>query len=342
MEEFSELVKAAQPKVSSEAKPETKAENYEIKEPYLSIKHVSKVFRKGISRLTKKGDGITALDDVSLDIGKGEIFGILGPNGAGKSTLIKAVTGLVVPDSGEVTLGGLDFKKDKEAFMAKIGAQIETPVFFNKRTGWWNLNYLARLQGGLPEQRIRDIVDIVGLTDRINTRVGTYSMGMRQRLGIAQAIMHKPELLILDEPINGLDPDGIVQVRELIRKLRDEYGTTVLFSSHILGEMQTLCDRVAFIARGRLVAVKTKKEIEQGLGDTSILAIVCDEPNRAGALVGEKFGFRTKVQGTTLYVEVKGGNVADINKTFIENGISVMSFNVKTRTLEEMYKELTK
>ena len=165
---------------------------------------------------------------------------------------------------------------------------------------------------------------------------------MRQRLGLAQAIMHKPSLLILDEPINGLDPDGIAQIRDLILRLRNEYGTTVLFSSHILGEMQTLCDRVAFISRGKVVAVKTRAEIERGLGDVAVLSVICDEPNRATALVTEKFGFRTKVQGTVLYVEVKGGNTADINKTLIENGISVVSFSVKTRTLEEMYKELTK
>ena len=310
--------------------------------PYLSVKGVTKVFRKGFSRLVKKGDGIIALDDVSLEIGKGEIFGLLGPNGAGKSTLIKVITGLVIPDGGNVTLDGLDFKRDKEKFMEKVGAQIETPVFFNKQSGLWNLKYLADLQGGLPERRIKDIVELVGLSERIKSRVGTYSMGMRQRLGIAQAIMHKPELLVLDEPINGLDPDGIAEVRELIRRLRDEYGTTVLFSSHILGEMQTLCDRVAFLSRGRLVAVKTKGEIERGLGETAILSVVCDEPNRAAALITETFGYRTKVQGTTLYVEVKGGNTADINKSLIENGISVVSFNVNKRTLEEMYKELTK
>lgn len=310
--------------------------------PYLSVRGVTKVFRKGFSRLVKKGDGIIALDDVSLEIGKGEIFGLLGPNGAGKSTLIKVITGLVIPDGGNVTLDGLDFKRDKEKFMEKVGAQIETPVFFNKQSGLWNLKYLADLQGGLPERRIKDIVELVGLSERIKSRVGTYSMGMRQRLGIAQAIMHKPELLVLDEPINGLDPDGIAEVRELIRRLRDEYGTTVLFSSHILGEMQTLCDRVAFLSRGRLVAVKTKEEIERGLGETAILSVVCDEPNRAAALITETFGYRTKVQGTTLYVEVKGGNTADINKALIENGISVVSFNVNKRTLEEMYKELTK
>ena len=310
--------------------------------PFLAVNGVRKVFRKGFLRFFGKGEGITALDDVSLTVNKGEIFGLLGPNGAGKSTLIKVVTGIVVPDKGSVSLNGTDLKTDKVGFMSQVGAQIETPVFFNKRSGWWNLCYLADLQGGLPQQRLRDIVELVGLTDRINTRVGTYSMGMRQRLGLAQAIMHKPSLLILDEPINGLDPDGIAQIRDLILRLRNEYGTTVLFSSHILGEMQVLCDRVAFIAGGRVVAVKTREEIERGLGDVAVLCVVCDEPNRAAALVTEKFGYRTKVQGTALYVEVKGGNTAGINRMLIENGISVVSFNVKTRTLEDMYKELTR
>ncbi len=309
---------------------------------YLAIRNVSKVFKKGIARFIKGKEGIVALDNVSLGIRKGEIFGLLGPNGAGKSTLIKVVTGLVIPDNGEVTLDNLDFRRDKEEYMRRIGAQIETPVFFNKQSGWWNLEYLAKLQGGLPEQRIKDIVELVGLSERIKSRVGTYSMGMRQRLGLAQAIMHKPEFLVLDEPINGLDPDGIAQVRDLILRLRDEYGTTVMFSSHILGEMQTLCDRVAFMSRGRIVAVKTRAEIERGLGDVVILSVLCDEPNRAAALINEKFGFRTKVQAETLYVEVKGGDAAAINKALIENGISVVSFSVKKRTLEEMYKELTK
>ena len=331
MQDFSENVPVADAK-----NPATDAKSY------LSIRGVSKVFRKGIARWTGKGNGITALDDVSLTVNRGEIFGLLGPNGAGKSTLIKVVTGIVVSDKGSVLLDGIDLKTDKVGFMSQVGAQIETPVFFNKRSGWWNLCYLADLQGGLPEQRLKDIVELVGLTERINSRVGTYSMGMRQRLGLAQAIMHKPSLLILDEPINGLDPDGIAQIRDLILRLRNEYGTTVLFSSHILGEMQTLCDRVAFIAKGKVVAVKTRAEIERGLGDVAVLSVICDEPNRAAALVTEKFGFRTKVQGTVLYVEVKGGNTADINKTLIENGISVVSFSVKTRTLEEMYKELTK
>lgn len=331
MQDFSENVPVADAK-----NPATDAKSY------LSIRGVSKVFRKGIARWTGKGNGITALDDVSLTVNRGEIFGLLGPNGAGKSTLIKVVTGIVVSDKGSVSLDGIDLKTDKVGFMSQVGAQIETPVFFNKRSGWWNLCYLADLQGGLPEQRLKDIVELVGLTERINSRVDTYSMGMRQRLGLAQAIMHKPSLLILDEPINGLDPDGIAQIRDLILRLRNEYGTTVLFSSHILGEMQTLCDRVAFIAKGKVVAVKTRAEIERGLGDVAVLSVICDEPNRAAALVTEKFGFRTKVQGTVLYVEVKGGNTADINKTLIENGISVVSFSVKTRTLEEMYKELTK
>lgn len=353
MEEFSEIGKTTDvSEVFGEefADTSSKAEISPVREteervfqPFLEVNGVSKLFRNGLSRFTGKGSkGVLALDNVSLTVGKGEIFGVLGPNGAGKSTLIKVITGLVIPDAGEVTLDGLDFKRDKEKFMSIVGAQIETPVFFNKQSGWWNLKYLADLQGGLPEQRIKDIVEIVGLADRIKSRVGTYSMGMRQRLGIAQAIMHKPQLLVLDEPINGLDPDGIAQVRDLIRQLRDNYGTTVLFSSHILGEMQTLCDRVAFLSKGRLVAVKTKNEIERGTGDTCILSVVCDEPNRAASIIQQKFGYRTKVQGVTLYVEVKGGNTADINKLLIENSISVVSFNVKTRTLEEMYKELTR
>lgn len=329
-------------KNKKEAKPEGLAKGVAMQE-FLKAEGLTKTFT--LSPFKRKGDKdktVVALQDVSLTVNKGEIMGIIGPNGAGKSTFIKIVAGLVMPDKGEVTLDGKSIKSDRNGYLSSLGAQIESPAFYEKRSGLWNLRYLAQLQGGLAEERINDIVRTVGLESRIKSSVSTYSMGMKQRLAIAQAIMHNPSFLILDEPINGLDPDGIVQIRQLIRDIRDNYGTTVLLSSHILNEMQLLCDRVAFLSRGKITAVMTMEQIEKGADSTHILAVECDEPNRSAELIQKEFSFRTKVIGKDLYVEMKEGDAAKINKLLIENGVSVTGFSVRKRSLEEIYREMTK
>lgn len=308
-----------------------------MQQEILSIQSVSKTFK-----LKNRKNTVNALDDVSISINKGEIFGLLGPNGAGKSTLIKIITGLVFADKGKVLLEGTDIAQDREKFLSQVGAQIEEPAFFLKRSGAWNLKYLADMQGGLSDERINDIVSVVGLSDRINSNVATYSMGMKQRLGIAQAIMHNPKLLILDEPINGLDPDGIAELRELIKTLARKYSTTIILSSHILGEMQQLCDRVGFLSKGKLIAVKTMQEIQDGLDKVKIISISCDEPNRAGEIIKEKFGYRTTVKNDLLYVEFKGENIGDLNTELVKSGINISGLSEKKRSLEEIYKELTK
>lgn len=308
-----------------------------MQQEILSIQSVSKTFK-----LKNRKNTVNALDDVSISIKRGEIFGLLGPNGAGKSTLIKIITGLVFADKGKVLLEGIDIVQNREKFLSQVGAQIEEPAFFLKRSGAWNLKYLADMQGGLSDERINDIVSVVGLSDRINSNVATYSMGMKQRLGIAQAIMHNPKLLILDEPINGLDPDGIAELRELIKTLSRKYLTTIILSSHILGEMQQLCDRVGFLSKGKLIAVKTMQEIQDGLDKVKIISVSCDEPNRAGEIIKEKFGYRTTVKNGLLYVEFKGENIGDLNTELVKSGINISGLSEKKRSLEEIYKELTK
>lgn len=194
------------------------------------------------------------IDDVTFDVKEGEIFGFLGPNGAGKTTTIRMLVDLIRPTEGSITVCGYNVNKNPEQALQYVGSIVENPEVYTYLTGWENLQHFARMQPGIEEARIAEVVDIVRLDQRIHDKVSTYSLGMRQRLGIAQALLGRPRLLILDEPTNGLDPKGIKELREFIRKLADE-GLAVFVSSHLLSEIQLLCDRVAIISKGRVLAV---------------------------------------------------------------------------------------
>lgn len=194
------------------------------------------------------------IDDVTFDVKEGEIFGFLGPNGAGKTTTIRMLVDLIRPTEGSITVCGYNVNKNPEQALQYVGSIVENPEVYTYLTGWENLQHFARMQPGIDGARIAEVVDIVRLDQRIHDKVSTYSLGMRQRLGIAQALLGRPRLLILDEPTNGLDPKGIKELREFIRKLADE-GLAVFVSSHLLSEIQLLCDRVAIISKGRVLAV---------------------------------------------------------------------------------------
>lgn len=213
---------------------------------------------KNLSKLYKNGRGIT---DINLDIHKGNIFGFLGPNGAGKSTTIKMIVGLSKITEGNIYVGGCSVKEDFKGAMRNIGCIVENPDMYNYMSGLDNLKIFARIYKGVDEARIYEVVKIVDLEGAIKDKVKTYSLGMKQRLGIAQALLHSPKLLILDEPTNGLDPAGIKQMRELLRKLSYDTGLTVFVSSHILGEMQQMCDRVGIIHKGKIITIKSVAEL---------------------------------------------------------------------------------
>ncbi|NUU63178.1 ABC transporter ATP-binding protein [Paenibacillus sp. JW14] len=194
------------------------------------------------------------IDNVTFDVREGEIFGFLGPNGAGKTTTIRMLVDLIRPSEGKITVCGYNVNKDPEKALQYVGSIVENPEVYTYLTGWENLQHFARMQPGVDEARIAEVVDTVRLDQRIHDKVSTYSLGMRQRLGIAQALLGRPRLLILDEPTNGLDPKGIKELREFIRNLADG-GLAVFVSSHLLSEIQLLCDRVAIISKGRVLAV---------------------------------------------------------------------------------------
>lgn len=311
----------------------------------IEIENVSKEYASFIEKLKPKDwdkQKIVAVDNLSLTLNEGEIFGILGNNGAGKTTIIKMLVGLVAPTQGKISICGFDVQKQREKALACIGAVVEQPSLYNEMTGMQNLKYFAILQGGVPKKRIDDIVEIVGLTNRINSKFKTYSLGMRQRLGIAQAIMHNPKVLILDEPINGLDPTAIVQIRELLKTISREYKTTIFVSSHILSEMQELCDRVGIMVRGRLVGIKEASEIEDNASGKSVLYVLCDKPELACKLVESNFECQTKLENDKLYIKINTESIAKINKLLIENEIEVSAINIIKRTLEDVYREMTK
>lgn len=207
-----------------------------------------------VEHLRKNFGGRVAVNDLCFEVARGEIFGLLGHNGAGKSTTFGMLLGLVAPDGGDAMVGGCSVRTQRGTALAKVGAIFETPCFYDYLSGWENLLILVALSGERPDRAaLEETVARVGLRERIRDKVRTYSHGMRQRLGLAQALLPGPEVLLLDEPTDGLDPQGIQEMRTTILRLRDEGGLTVLLSSHLLAEVEQVCDRIAILHRGRLL-----------------------------------------------------------------------------------------
>ncbi len=206
-----------------------------------------------VTGLHKSFGGKPALEDVSFRVEEGEIHGLLGHNGAGKSTTLGIVLGMVAPDRGDAKIGGVSVRKNHSAALRQVGAIFESPAFYDYLSGWENLRILAGYSGHFDAKAAREVVARVGLEKRIGSKVGSYSHGMRQRLALAQALLPEPKVLLLDEPTDGLDPEGIKWFRDFILDLRRERGTTVLFNSHLLAEVEQMCDRVTILRQGRLV-----------------------------------------------------------------------------------------
>jgi ABC-2 type transport system ATP-binding protein len=204
--------------------------------------------------LTKRFKNVKAVDSINFEVRRGEVFGFLGPNGAGKTTTIAMLLGLVLPTAGSAELLGCSIRRDLNKALRRVGAIVETPAFYPYLSGRDNLRIFALIVGGGAELRISELLDQVGLRGRGKDKVGTYSLGMRQRLGLASAMLSYPELLILDEPTNGLDPSGMQEMRVFIRRLADEEGKTVFLSSHLLHEVEQVCDRVLILNKGQVVA----------------------------------------------------------------------------------------
>ncbi|MGW5703372.1 ABC transporter ATP-binding protein [Amycolatopsis japonica] len=281
--------------------------------------------------LTKRYGEQLAVDRMKLTVLPGEIYGFLGPNGAGKTTTLRMLLGLVRPTSGSVRLFGRP-----PGDLAGVGALIESPGFYPYLSGSDNLKVLARYSGTDP-LRVGEVLAMVDLADRGKDRYSTYSLGMKQRLGVAAALLKDPRLLILDEPTNGLDPAGMADMRVLIRRLGAE-GCTVLLSSHLLGEVQQICDRVGVVSRGRLVAENTVAELRGG----TVLHIESDEIMRAADLVRRRIGAENvRESGTGLDLTVDPDRASWLNRELVTEGIAVRELHVRERDLEQVFFELT-
>ena len=228
---------------------------------------------KGLNKTLGKKQILHSID---MECYSGEVYGFLGPNGAGKTTTIKIAVGLLQLDEGEISIDGKDIRKDFEGAMANVGGIVENPEMYKYLSGLENLRQYARMREGVTEERIKEVVELVRLSNRINDKVSKYSLGMRQRLGVAQAILHRPKLLILDEPTNGLDPNQIVEIRHLIKSIAEE--RTVILSTHILSEVQATCDYIRMIEEGQVVFAGTVEEFDNYIVPNTIFVSLASAP----------------------------------------------------------------
>jgi ABC-2 type transport system ATP-binding protein len=284
--------------------------------------------------LCKSFGGKSALADFSCSVRRGGIYGLLGHNGAGKSTTLGIILGMVMPDSGDVTIDGISVLTDRSKALRKVGAIFEAPAFYDYLSGWENLRILMSYSGGFDAKLAKDTVERVGLTKRIHSKVRTYSHGMRQRLALAQSLLPEPEVLLLDEPTDGLDPEGIKWFRDFILQLRDERGMTVLFNSHLLAEVELMCDRVAILREGKRVF----EGAVGGLHEDDFLFDAELETWEAALPVIRAMGGEVTIPGRIRLPH--GADPADLVERLIEARVRVRALAPVRRSLEDLYMEI--
>lgn len=287
-----------------------------------------------VSGLWKQFAGKPALEDVSFSVKKGEIYGLLGHNGAGKSTTLGIILGMVEPQKGGVKIGGFDVGRERAKALRKVGAIFESPAFYEYLSGWENLRILTSYSDGFNAAAAHEVVERVGLTKRIGSKVRTYSHGMRQRLALAQALLPEPEVLLLDEPTDGLDPEGIHWFREFILNLRKERGMTVLFNSHLLGEVEIMCDRVAILREGRRIHEGSVRELSS---DVPVFNVELDPWDRATSVID---GLGGEVMGRGKISLPPDADPAALVSALVSAGIAVRAFTPVRKSLEDFYLEL--
>lgn len=277
-----------------------------------------------------------ALHDLSLEVRRGEIFGLLGHNGAGKSTTLGILLGQVHPNHGEALIDGVSVQRERARALARTGAIFEAPRFYEYLSGWRNLEIYTSYSARVPKEKIAEAVEIVGLTGRIRDKVGVYSQGMRQRLGLAQALLPDNELILLDEPTNGLDPEGIHEMRGLIQRLNRERGITVLFCSHLLVEVEQLCNHVAILNQGRKVFDGRWSEIQ---AEQRRVRLEVDDWSKAAALLATVPNVMAGEAGVVSLGD--GAEVADLVARLVHGGVRISAVEPQHRNLEEIYLSIT-
>lgn len=297
----------------------------------LEIKNVSKSFGR-----TK------IIDNLTFSVNSGEIFGFLGPNGAGKTTTMKMVLGLIPFSEGDICINGYSIKKDFEKAMQNVGGIVENPDLYEYMTGYENLKLVARIYK-VDKKRIDEIVDIVGLKEKIKLKVKKYSLGMKQRMSVALALIRNPKLLVLDEPTNGLDPVAIHELRDLLKDLAHNRGVCVFVSSHLLSEVELMCDRVGILDKGRLLKIENLKnitEIKDKNDNEAIYKIITNDNKRAKDILINN-GYEVNDKKEALEVSIKKDKIDLLINIMLNNGITVYEFSIKKSTLEEEYLNIT-
>ncbi|ODG90436.1 ABC transporter ATP-binding protein [Gottfriedia luciferensis] len=290
--------------------------------------------------VTKSIKGKILVDNVSFEVNEGEVFGFLGPNGAGKTTTIRMLVGLIKPTKGTIEIAGYPVKTHFKEAMRQIGCIVENPELYGYLTGWENLNQFARMLGIRDDKKISEVVNLVKLTDRIHEKVKTYSLGMKQRLGIAQALLGGPKLLILDEPTNGLDPAGIRELREFIHMLVKEQNISVFISSHLLSEIEMICDRVGIINKGKMVRVSTVKELVKEAAERVEWRV---SPIQKGLDLLKKDSTIQDilVKDELILCRMSPLKINEVIQQFVAADVHVNGVKTMSETLEDLFMEMT-
>ena len=288
--------------------------------------------------LTKYFGKLLAIEDLNLDVYRGEVFGFLGPNGAGKSTTMGMMLGLVTPTAGTIEIFGLNSRSELPNILRRIGSVTESTGFYPYLSGKENLYYIARICGGISNNRIEEVLELVELAGRENDKFNNYSLGMKQRLALACALLNDPEFIVLDEPTNGLDPAGMKEIRELIIRLGQE-GKTIFLNSHLLHEVEQVCKRVAIIKKGKVITQGLVKEL---MNKEIPLQIRVTEPEKA-MIVLNKIDWINSVtrEDEIIYIDVRPERYAEISAALASENIYLMEMRTKVDTLEDFFLEMT-
>lgn len=293
-----------------------------------------------VNSLKKKLGKREIIKDISFSIKEGEIFGFLGPNGAGKTTTIRMLVGLIAPNEGDISICGESLLKNKEKALKNVGAVVENPELYKYLSGRENLMQIARIRR-VSKEEVEKLIKLVGLEERINDKVGKYSLGMKQRLGLAAALIGNPKLLILDEPTNGLDPSGILDFREIVKNAAKERGMAVFISSHILSEVQNLCDRVAFINGGVIKSVEDIKDNNVKTELDSMNLIIDGDMNRAIEVLNAIKSVKSaKIMEDSIHLLLNAGTTNEVLKVLIDENIQIEEIYKDRNELEQRYMEL--
>ena len=293
------------------------------------------------SHLSKTIDGKQLVTDVNIHVKKGEVYGFLGPNGAGKTTVMKMLTNLWKPTSGTVALFGKALEKTSYEVLKRMGSIIEFPTFYDHMSGKDNLQLHCEYMGYYNKGSVEEALQMLGLSDAADKPAGSYSLGMKQRLGIARAILCKPELVILDEPTNGLDPAGMKQIRDLFRMLCTEYGMTLMISSHLLPEIESIADTVGVIHHGKMMKEISMKEIAET--NTAYIELAVEDTKKAAYVLAEKMqlsNFKI-VNDSAVRIYEQGITTQKISRELMANDVEIASISQHTETLEDYFLKIT-